>query len=69
MFATSPEGAHASATLYSLVESAKANGVDPYDYLRLVFKELPKAKNVEDYEKLLPYKVREHFNLKAYIVS
>lgn len=69
MFATSPEGAHASATLYSLVESAKANGVDPYDYLRLVFKELPKAKNVEDYEKLLPYKVREHFNLKAYTVS
>ena len=31
MFAASTEGAHASARIYSLVESAKANGVDPYD--------------------------------------
>jgi transposase len=69
MFATSTEGAHASARMYSLVESAKANEVDPYDYLRLIFKELPKSKSVEDYEKLLPHKVRDHFKLKTYEVT
>jgi transposase len=68
MFSTSPEGAHASAALYSLVESAKSNNLDPYSYLRLIFKELPKAQSIEDYEKLLPYKVRDHFDLKAYTI-
>ncbi len=37
LFAKSQAGAVASANLYSLIETAKANGVNPYDYLRYVF--------------------------------
>lgn len=55
LFSDSVGGAKASATLYSLVETAKANGHNPYDYLRDLLTELPKAKTVEQIEKLLPY--------------
>ena len=42
---------------YSLIETAKASGLDPYGYLRHVFTELPKANCVEDIEALLPHRV------------
>jgi len=44
----------ASANLYSLIETAKANGLEPYTYLRYLFAELPKAQTVEAIEALLP---------------
>jgi transposase len=44
----------ASANLYSLIEGAKINGLEPYAYLRYVFTELPKAGTVEAIEALLP---------------
>jgi len=34
LFAGSPDGARASATFFSLIETARANGLEPYDYLR-----------------------------------
>ncbi|MEW5980623.1 MAG: IS66 family transposase, partial [Acidobacteriota bacterium] len=37
LFAGSPRGAEGSATLYSIIETAKANGLEPYAYLRLLF--------------------------------
>lgn len=40
--------------LYSLVETAMANGLEPYAYLRRLFEQLPYAKTVADYEALLP---------------
>jgi len=46
--------AHASAQLYSLIECAKANGLEPYAYLRHVFTELPKAQSLAEVEALLP---------------
>jgi len=49
-------GAKASANLYSLIETAKANNIEPYRYLRRVFTELPKATSLEDVETLLPFK-------------
>ena len=55
MFANSQAGAKASANLYSLVQTAKSNGLNPYDYLRLIFKELPNAQTLEDIERLLPW--------------
>ena len=57
LFSTSVEGGKSSANLYSLIETAKANGLDPYQYLRYVFTELPKANSVEQIEALLPWNV------------
>lgn len=54
MFADTVRGAEASANLYSVIETAKANGIEPYAYLRHIFEELPKAKTLEDIEALLP---------------
>ena len=55
LFSYSENGANSSAALYSLVETAKANGKEPYKYLRELFEKLPFAKTDADYEKLLPY--------------
>lgn len=59
LFSNSVAGVKASASLYSLIETAKANGVEPYQYLRHVFTELPKATTVENIEALLPWTCRE----------
>jgi len=54
LFSASVKGVQASANLYSLIETAKANGLEPYAYLRCLFTELPKATTVEAIEALLP---------------
>jgi transposase len=41
LFAGHPRGAEASATFFSLIETAKANGLEPYAYLKYVFEQLP----------------------------
>lgn len=41
LFANTPAGARASANLYGLIETAKANAVEPYGYLAHLFTELP----------------------------
>lgn len=57
LFADSVAGARSSANLYSLITTAKANGLEPYAYLRHVFTEMPKADSVEAIEALLPYQL------------
>lgn len=57
MFSVKPEGAVASANIYSLVETAKANRLDPFDYLNRVFEKLPKAQTETDFLELLPVKI------------
>jgi len=54
LFSASVKGVKASANLYSLIETAKANGLEPYAYLRYLFTELPQAETVEAIEALLP---------------
>jgi transposase len=54
LFSGHPRGAEASAFLYSLIETAKANGFKPYLYLRHLFDQLPLAKSEEHYRNLLP---------------
>lgn len=59
LFSDSQGGARASANLYSLVETAKANGINPHKYLERLFTDLPSAQTVEDFEALLPWHVKE----------
>jgi len=54
LFSASVKGVTSSANLYSLIETAKANGLEPYAYLRYLFTALPKAETVEMIEALLP---------------
>ncbi len=51
LFSGSPRGAQAMAGLYSLIETAKANSLEPYRYLRAVIERLPTS---TDYRSLLP---------------
>ena len=55
LFSDTPKGAAASAQIYSLIETAKANGQEPYAWLRHILEHLPTARSVEDYEALLPW--------------
>ena len=55
MFSGSPRGAAASATIYSLIETAKANGLEPYWYLRYLFEKLPYATTDDEFTALLPF--------------
>jgi transposase len=54
LFSGSPRGADASATLYTLVESAKANDLEPWAYLNYLFEKLPAAKSEKALLALLP---------------
>ena len=61
LFAGHPRGAGASATIYSLIETAKANDLEPYRYLRYLFERLPMAVTEENYRALLPQYVDRDF--------
>ncbi|MDM8539049.1 IS66 family transposase [Desulfobacterales bacterium HSG17] len=54
LFAGHPNGAMAAATFFSLIETAKANGLEPYAYFRCLFEEIITANSEEDYRRLLP---------------
>ena len=54
LFSGHPRGAEASACLYSLIETAKANGLEPYLYFRFLFDHLPTAANEDEFKSLLP---------------
>ena len=58
LFADTPRGARASATCYSLIETAKANGLEPYDYLQQVLSHIAAADTVEKLEALLPWNMK-----------
>ena len=57
LFSDTPNGAKASAMLYSIIETAKANGLEPFAYLTKVFTTLPAVQNPEEIEALLPWAV------------
>ena len=58
LFSTSVSGAESSANAYSIIETAKANGLDPYKYLTTIFTYLPSQdliKNPEIIDEFLPW--------------
>jgi transposase len=58
MFCYDKVGAQAGANLFSLVMTARANGVEPCEYLSEVFEHLPLATTVEAIEALLPWNLK-----------
>ncbi len=55
LFSGSPEGAKSSSLLYSLIETAKQNKLNPQEYLTHVFTKVPHCKTQDDWEALLPW--------------
>jgi hypothetical protein len=55
----SPAGATASAAWYSLIETSKINGVEPYLYLRCLLSRLPDGEDPDTYTPLLPWKIEK----------
>ena len=58
LFANTPRGAKASSIIYSIMETAKENGLNPFKYLMYLFEQLPQLldpKNPEMLDKLLPW--------------
>lgn len=55
LFAGNRKGAVASANLFSLIETAKEHGLEPYAYLSHVFTHIPNADTLEKMSALLPY--------------
>jgi len=64
LFSGHPRGADASATLYSLIETAKANNLEPYRYLRHLFELLPTATSDAQRKALLP----QHIDPQSLII-
>lgn len=58
LFSYDAAGARASANLYSLVMTCRANEVEPYAYLNYLFEHLPAASTVEQLEALLPWNLK-----------
>jgi transposase len=57
LFPDRPEAAHNIAIMHSLVETAAANGLDPYRYLLHVFETMPTLKTSEELKQMLPWNV------------
>ena len=55
LFSNTPKGAEASAMIYSIVETAKENGINPYNYLTAVFRNAPNLSSDNSIDALLPW--------------
>jgi transposase len=69
LFSNTPRGAKASAVMFSLIETAKENGLNPYSYLTYIFRKSPNCcdwpNDVEVLQSLLPLFVTDHCKSKA----
>jgi transposase len=65
LFCDTSAGATASARLYSLVETARANQLEPHAYLTHLFTHLPAAATIDKCEALLPWNVKIETPAKA----
>jgi hypothetical protein len=71
LFNQTPRGADASALLYSLVQTAVANNLEPFDYLKYLLTEIPKLGRhyePEELDQFLPWNLTEkieHLNQAA----
>ena len=59
LFSKTIRGADASASIYTVVQTAKQNGLNVQTYLENVFERLPHCETLEDYQELLPWTWRQ----------
>lgn len=64
LFSVTPEGAEASNLFYSLIETAKANGLNPFKYLKYLFEKFPHVEEPKDLFFLLPPNLSEIQSLR-----
>jgi transposase len=64
LFADTTRGANASATCYSLIETAKANNLEPYAYILHILNHIGCADTLEKVEALLPWNVPQDITQK-----
>jgi transposase len=57
LFSQSPEGAESSCGIYTLIETARQNGLVAAHYLTVLFEKAPYASSFDDWEKLLPWNI------------
>ena len=57
LFSASPRGADASCAIYSIIETATQNGLNPYAYLHYIFTNVPEISDEAEWEELLPHNV------------
>ena len=70
LFSNTPKGAAASAVIYSIVETAKANNLKPYDYLKWLLEQMPNMQcGEEDMESLLPWSSTIPFSCRLNLVE
>jgi len=55
LFSQSVKDAKSSAAIYSVIETAKANGLEPFEFLTHLFTHLPNIQSIEDVESLMPW--------------
>lgn len=59
LFANTESGATGSAVMYSIIETAKENNLDPFKYLTYIFSKFPNLKSDESVDILLPWNAPE----------
>jgi len=65
MFCDSTNGANAVSMHLGLIQTAKAHGLDPYEYYVTLLTNIPYCQNVEDYESLLPWNIKAKLTKKS----
>ena len=65
LFANTPSGAKASAIAFSVIETAKENDLDPYEYLKFIFTKAPNLKDNESIDILLPWNAPDDCRSKS----
>ena len=69
LFSTSTKGADASASIFSLIETAKANRLSPFDYIEYILEIMPQIDIIQHLEKIdwfMPWsdQIKEEFGIK-----
>jgi hypothetical protein len=62
LFSGNDEGAEASCRVFTLIESAKLNGVEPYAYLQALLEKLPATIISRNWDSLLPWNLNTGLN-------